>query len=84
MNDYSTEDNIKKAYRSLALRFYPDKNQHEQVSDVMKIINETKEELEKTLLHNDVIREEERVRMDATREEEHVRMAQNAIIILSD
>ena len=33
----------KKAYRSLALQFHPDKNQHPQVSDVMKMINEAKE-----------------------------------------
>ena len=63
----------KKAYRSLALRFQPDKNQHSQVSDATKMINETKEELEKTLRHNDAIREEERVRM-----------AHNTIIISSE
>ena len=64
---------MKKVYRSLALRFHPDKNQHSQVSDVMKMINEAKEELENTLHHNHAMREEERVRM-----------AQNNIIILSE
>ena len=49
---------MKKVYRSLALRFHPDKNQHSQVSDVMKMINEAKEELENILRHNDAIREE--------------------------
>ena len=57
-----------KYYHSLALKFHPDKNQHSQVSDVMKKINEAREELENTLHHIDEIREEERVRMDAVRE----------------
>ena len=72
LNDYSTEDDMKKSYRSLALRFHPDKNQHSQVLDVIKMINEAKEDLENTLRHNDTIREEERVHM-----------APNTIIILS-
>ena len=50
----------------------------------MKMINEAKEELENKLRHNDVIREEEHVRMDEMREEERVCMAQNTIIILSE
>ena len=64
---------MKKAYLSLALRFHPYKNQHSQVSYVMRMINEAKEELENTLRHDDAIREEERVRM-----------AHNTIIILSE
>ena len=64
---------MKKSYRSLALRFHPDKNQHSQVSDAMKMIKEAKEELENILRHNDEIREEERVRM-----------AHNTIIISSE
>ena len=55
----------------MALQFYPDKNQHSHVTEVMKIINKDKEELEITLRHNDGIREEERVRMDAMREGEY-------------
>ena len=51
-NESSTEDDTKKAYRSLALRFHPDKNQRSQVLDVMKMINEAKGELESTLRHN--------------------------------
>ena len=43
LNDSSTEDDMKKSYRSLALRFYPYKNQHSQVTEVMKIINKAKE-----------------------------------------
>ena len=58
LNYSSTEDDMKKAYRSLALRFHPDKNQHSHISDVMKMINEAKEELENTLRHNDAIMEE--------------------------
>ena len=75
---------MKKIYRFLALRFHPNKYQYSKVTEVMKMINEAKEELESTLLHNDKIREEKRVRMDAIKEEERVRMAQNDIIISSD
>ena len=71
---------MKKAYCYLALWFHPDKNLHSQVSEVMKMINEAKEELESTLRHNDEKREEELVCMDETREEVRLRMAQNAII----
>ena len=49
---------MKKSYCSLALQFHLDKNQHSQVSDAMKMINEAEEELENTLSHNDAIREE--------------------------
>ena len=84
LNESSTEDDMKKYYRSLALQFQPDKNKHSQVTEVMKMMNEAKEELESTLLQNYEIREEERVHMDAMREEECVNMAQNAIIISSD
>ena len=58
LNESSTEDDMKRAYRSLALRFHYNKNQHSQVSDVMKTINEAKEELENSLRHNDAIRED--------------------------
>ena len=75
LNESSTEDYMKKSYRCLALIFHPDKNQHSQVTKVVKMINEAKEELESTLRRNDEIWEEERVRMDAIREEESVRMA---------
>ena len=73
---------MKRAYRSLAHRFHPDKNKHSQVTQVMILIIKAKENLERTLCNNDKIREEECVRMDAIREEEHVRLAHNAIIIL--
>ena len=48
------------------------------------MINEAKEELEDTFLHNDAMREEERVRMDTTRKEECVRIEHNTIIMLSE
>ena len=83
-NDSSREDDMEKAYRSLALWFYPDKNQHSQVSGVMKMINEAKEWLEKILRHNDTIRDEESFRMDTTMEEERVSMAHNNIMIFSE
>ena len=60
---------MKTSYRSLALRFHPDKNLHSQVTEVMKMIKEAKEELESTLRHIGEIREEELVRMGAMREE---------------
>ena len=84
VDESSTYDDMKKAYRYLALIFHPDKNQHSQVTKVTKMINKAKEELEITLRHNDEIREEERVLMDQMRERESVHMAYNAIIILSD
>ena len=83
-NESSTEDDMKKAYSSLALRFHPGKNQHSQVTEVTKIINEAKEEQESTLHHNDEKWEEEHVHIDAKREEKRFRMAHNAIIISSD
>ena len=43
LNESSTEDYMKKSYRSLAHRFHPDKNQHSQFSDVMQMINNAKE-----------------------------------------
>ena len=48
------------------------------------MINEAKEELEETLRHNDVMREEEHVHINAMWEEERVRMAPNTIIISSE
>ena len=67
LDESSIEDDTKKSHSSLDLRFNPDKNQHSQVTEVMKMINKAKEELESTLRHNDEIREEECVRIDATR-----------------
>ena len=75
---------MKKAYCSLDLQFHPDKNKHSQVTEVMRMIIEAKENLESKLRHNDAIEEDERVRMDAMREEECVRMAQNNILISSE
>ena len=56
LNESSTEDDMKKAYRKLALQFHPDKNIHSQASDVMLMITGAKEELEDTLRYNDVVR----------------------------
>ena len=59
---------MKNSYRSLALQFHPDKNQHSQVYDVMKMINKAKEELENTLHHNYKIREEDCVHINVMME----------------
>ena len=56
LNESSTEEDMKKAYRSMSLRFHPDKNIHEDASKVMQMINEAKEGLEDTLRNNDEIR----------------------------
>ena len=42
LNESSTEDDMKKAYRTLDRQFHPDKNIHSQISDVMQMINEAK------------------------------------------
>ena len=57
----------------MSLRFHPDKNIHEDVSKVIRMINEAKEGLEDTLRNH-----------DTSREEECVRMAKETLIILSD
>ena len=75
---------MKKAYRYLDRRFHPDKNQHFNCTDLMKMINQSKEELGDALRNNDAMRDQERVRMDATGEEKRVCMAYNSIIISSD
>ena len=62
LNESLIEEDMKKAYRSMFLRFHLDKNIHENASKVMRMINEAKEGLEDTLRNNDAIREEERVR----------------------
>ena len=42
LNDSSTEDNMKKAYRKMAPPSQPDKNKHSKHSDAMRMINEDK------------------------------------------
>ena len=58
LNEFSTEDDMKKACISLDFRFRPEKNKHSQVTEVMRIIIEAKENLESTLCHNNEISEE--------------------------
>ena len=70
LNDSSIEDDMKRAYRTLDFRFHPDKNNNSPFIDVMQMINEAKEEPERTFCHN-----------YATKEQERVRMAQNTILI---
>ena len=56
LNESSTEENMKTAYRSMALRFHPDKNIDVDTSKMMGMINEAKEGLKNTLRNNDAIR----------------------------
>ena len=63
LNEFSTEDDMKKSYCNLSRRFHPNKNKHSQASGVILMINEAKEELEDILHHNDAIREQEHVRL---------------------
>ena len=68
LDESSTEDDMKKIYHKLSLKFHSDKNNHSQASAVMRMINEAKEELEDTLRYN-----------YAKRKKEHVCMTQNYI-----
>ena len=45
LNESSTYNDMKKAYRKLALQFHSDKNKHSQASAVMRMINKAKEGL---------------------------------------
>ena len=56
LNDSSIEDDMKKAYRKVALRSHPDKNNHPQASAELRMINEATEGLEDLLCHNDAMR----------------------------
>ena len=79
LNEYSTEDDIKKAYRKLVLRYQPDKNKHPQDSSGMCMINEAKEGLEDLLCYNDATWEQEediQHQEEACREEERIRKSQ--------
>ena len=55
LNEFSTEDDLKKAYRKLALRSHPGENKHPQASAAFCMINEANQGLEDVLRHNDVI-----------------------------
>ena len=45
LNESSAADDMEKAYRSMSLRFYPDKSIHEDASKIMGMINKAKEGL---------------------------------------
>ena len=62
LNYSSTEAEMKKDYYSMARRFHPDKNIGLDTTEMMKMINESKDGLEDTLRTNDTSREEESVR----------------------
>ena len=52
LNEFSTEDDKKKAYRKMALQSHSDINNHPQDYAVMRMINEDKEGLEDLLNYN--------------------------------
>ena len=74
---------MEKAYYYLACQFHTDKTQHLNCTDLIQIINDSKEKYGDTLRHNYAMREEERVHMYLMKEQERVHMAQNTIIISS-
>ena len=60
LNYYSTFVEMIKGYRSMALRFHPDNNYWFDTTEIMTMINTTKEGLQDQLCKNDAVREEER------------------------
>ena len=75
----STEDDLGKDYRKLALRYHPDKNKHPQASAVMRMIKEDKEGLEDLLCCKDEMREPEeylQFQEEACIEDKRIRKAQ--------
>ena len=47
---------MKEAYRKMSLQYHPEKNNHPQASDVMRMIKKTKEVLEYLLRYNHAMR----------------------------
>ena len=70
LNESSTEDDLKKANRKLALRSHPEKNKHTQASANFRMINEDKQGLEDVLRHNDSMRRTQEIEEDIQRQEE--------------
>ena len=70
LNDSSTEDDLKKAYRKLAIRSHPDKNKHPQASAAFRMINEANQGLEDALCHNYAIGRTQEREEDLKRQEE--------------
>ena len=56
LNESTTEDDLEKSYRKLALQSHPYKNKHPQVYAAFHMIQEVKKVLEETLRHNDTLR----------------------------
>ena len=68
-----------KAYCKISLQSHPDKNEHQQASAVMRMINEAKEGLKYLLQYNDATRgkgEDLQRREESWREDETIRNGQ--------
>ena len=61
LNYNSTYKEMIKAYSSMARRFHPDNNYGYHTTEMMTMINKTKDELQEQLRENDRVREEENV-----------------------
>ena len=70
LDESSTEYDLKKSYRKLALLSHPDKNKHPLASAAFCMINEAKKGLEDVLRHNDEMMKNQEREEDFQRQEE--------------
>ena len=70
LNESSTEDDLEKSYRKLALRSHPEKNKYLQSTAAFRMVNKTKQVLEDILSHNDAMRRTKEIEEYIQRQEE--------------